>query len=150
MNFSFIEKHPKIGVLNDEDLRFFYYDVGCDILQDFPETYDWEIIAAEFKGLIKFKLIAREDYPEVCEDNTIYFTPKKYEKPDEELPAPAFFRHLRNAFSHYHIERRRGKYYLFDCDNNGTTMLGKIDADLLKKFCFRFFDQREIMLNGMR
>lgn len=52
------------------------------------------------------------------------------------------FSHLRNAFAHYRVVREGENYILTDGDKK-STMQGMVNAELLKNFCFRFFDIRE-------
>lgn len=49
MDFK-IPNHHETGVLNGEDLTFFYYDIGLDNLQGWPKVYDWDAIVEEFRG----------------------------------------------------------------------------------------------------
>lgn len=52
------------------------------------------------------------------------------------------FRRLRNAFAHYSVVQE-GVYYILTDGDKKTMMQGMANAELLKKFCFRFFDIRE-------
>lgn len=128
------------GVLNPEDLRFFYYDVGLETLTNAPAIYCWDEktqsyvdsmqITIEFvNGMIVGKF---EKDKMICLQH------------ENETKEESFFRHLRNAFAHYNI--RRDGDYLFckdiDPKDNSTTMIGCIKGDFLKKLCFRFIDQR--------
>lgn len=52
------------------------------------------------------------------------------------------FSHLRNAFAHYNIVREGENFILTDGEKT-YSMCGFVNAELLKNFCFRFFDIRE-------
>ena len=141
MDFT-IPEHYKTGVLNGDDLIFFYYDIGLDNLQGLPASYDWDEVIAEFDGLIDIDACKTSEIPKDYIQNNIRFTVSKSKKYDNGSKSAAFFRHLRNAFAHYHIVREEDNYVLTD-ERAKVTMRGLINVELLKKFCFRFFDIRE-------
>ena len=130
MDFKFPD-HYELGVLNGDDLIFFYYDIGLDNLQGWPAAYDWDKVLEEFKDRVDITACAKSDIPAQLEDNKIRFTVSSQDSGSE---ASAFFRHLRNAFSHYRITRQGDWFF-------------KISSSLLKEFCSRFFDAREKILN---
>lgn len=146
MDFK-IPGHHNTGVLNGDDLIFFYYDIGLDNLQGWPLSYDWEPVVNEYKDLVDIASCDKSDIPERLMDNQIRFTvsPKK----DNGSKTCAFFRHLRNAFAHYRVTRNGEWYILSDYSGKDKSMYGKIKASLLKEFCFRFFDLRDKILNDM-
>ena len=143
-----IPDHYKTGVLNGDDLTFFYYDIGSDNLQGWPEVYDWDIVVEEFKGLLDIDTCSSNQISNEFVQNRIRFTVSSQKCSDNGSKSAAFFRHLRNAFAHYHVVRE-GENYLLTDGTNKTTMRGLVNAKLLKKFCFRFFDTREKILNNM-
>lgn len=143
MDFSFPE-HYTTGLLNGDDLTFFYYDVGLDNLQGWPEVYDWDSVVEEFKNSLNIDTCIAVQIPKDFVQNTIRFNVS--DDKDNGSKSAAFFRHLRNAFAHYNIVREGENYILTDGQKN-TTMRGLVNAELLKKFCFRFFDIREEILN---
>ncbi|MDE5789954.1 MAG: hypothetical protein K2H96_01825 [Muribaculaceae bacterium] len=145
MDFK-IPDHYETGVLNADDLTFFYYDIGLDNLQGWPACYNWEAIVEEFKGLLDIDTCTPSQIRSDFVQNKIRFTVSHRKDSDNGSKSAAFFRHLRNAFSHYHIVRERDNYVLTD-GTHITTMRGLVNAELLKKFCFRFFDKREKILN---
>lgn len=143
MDFTY-PKHFTTGVLDGDDLRFFYNDIGLDNLQDFPIIYDWDSVVAEFEGQLDIDVCTSAEINEEPVQNKIRFT-LSIEKDNGSKPA-AFFRHLRNAFAHYKVVREGDNYILTDKDK-GLTMSGMVNAELLKKFCFRLFDTRERLIN---
>lgn len=145
MRFRFSE-HNTTGFLNGDDLNFFYYDIGLDNLQGWPLAYDWNSIIKEFSGLLDIKKCEAHDIPKEFVLNTIRFTVSNNPIVDNDSVAAAFFRHLRNAFSHYSIVREGENYILTD-GKHSTTMRGLVNAELLKKFCYRFFDMREAYIS---
>ncbi len=140
MDFS-IPKHYTNGVLTGDDLKFFYYDIGLDNLQDAPVLYDWDNVVNEFSGDIRI-IPSKDEIAEFSDMNTIKFHIREFDQ-----SAAAFIRHLRNAFSHYLIIRENDTFYITDQRNkNGKTMItmrGIVKADVLKKFCFRLFDTHD-------
>lgn len=148
MDFK-IPDHYETGVLNGDDLTFFYYDIGLDNLQGWPLSYDWEAVVNEFKDLVDIASCDKSDIPKQLVDNQIRFTVSQELDSDNGSNACAFFRHLRNAFAHYSVTRQGEWYFLSDYSDKGKSMYGKIKASLLKAFCFRFFDIREKILNDL-
>ena len=147
MDFT-IPDHHETGVLNGSDLSFFYYDIGLDNLQGWPLIYDWDTVVEEFKEELDIDTCTSTRISTEFVQNRIRFTVSNHKNSDNGSKAAAFFRHLRNAFAHYHVVREGENYVLTDGTNN-TTMRGLVNAELLKKFCFRFFDVREKILNNV-
>lgn len=141
--------HYESGVLNGDDLSFFYYDIGLDNLQGWPLAYDWEAVVNEYKDLVDIASCDKSDIPEQLTDNQIRFTVSPKKDLDNGSITCAFFRHLRKAFAHYRVIRNGEWYILSDYSGEDKSMYGKIKASLLKEFCFRFFDLREKILNDM-
>lgn len=148
MDFK-IPGHHDTGVLNGDDLIFFYYDIGLDNLQGWPLSYDWEPVVNEYKDLVDIASCDKSDIPEQLMDNQIRFTVSTEKDSDNGSTTCAFFRHLRNAFAHYRVTRNGEWYILSDYSGKDKSMYGKIKASLLKEFCFRFFDLREKNINDM-
>lgn len=144
MDFS-IPAHPTTGILNGDDLLFFYYDIGIENLQDWSKVYDWDSVVAKFDGLLDIDACSIDQIPEHYTQNKIRFTVFNDETSGDEPKAAAFFRHLRNAFAHYHIIREGDNYILTDMAHK-TTMRGLVNADLLKRFCYSFFEIRESII----
>ena len=141
MNFTF-RKHETTGILNDEDLRFFYYDIGVDNLQRLPFLYDWDTVVNEFKNELDVDSCKSQEIDYNFVQNRIRFTVCDKKNIDNDSKSAAFFRHLRNAFAYYSIVREGENFILTDGDNT-CSMCGLVNAELLKKFYFRFFDIRE-------
>ena len=139
-------KHFTNAILNPDDLKFFYYDIGKDNMDGAPFLYDWDAVVNEFSDVLDIDSCSKEQIDKEFVQNKIRFTISAKEK---EPKAAAFFRHLRNAFAHYHIERDGENYCLIDKDPQDAqiTMRGLVKAEILKKFCFRFFEQRDEMIN---
>ncbi len=137
------------GRLGGDDLTFFYYDIGEDHLQGWPSSYDWESVVLKYKGVLNIKDCNKDDIPNEFIENNIHFTVSNSSQVDNGNVASAFFRHLRNAFSHYRIVSRKDWYEFTDFNNKGhITMRGCVKAALLKEFCYHFFDQRESLINS--
>jgi len=145
MDFSLSKRNTK-GVLNGDDLRFFYYDIGLDNLQSWPLMYDWDSVISEFSGIIDIEACSADEIPSEFVLNTIRFTVSDDKKFDNGSKSATFFRHLRNAFAHYNIVREGENYILKDGESK-TTMRGFINAELLEQFCFRFFDMRDKIMS---
>ena len=86
--------------------------------------------------------IEQDKLPSSFEEGKIYFV--KYSTEDK---YNSFYRHLRNAFAHYHINHSSNYYIMNDySDDAGTkkTMIGKILCQDLKDLTDLFYKQREI------
>lgn len=138
------------SILDGKDLHFFYYDINVDILQGWSVVYDWNAVVSKFKDVLDIDFCETESIPKEFRDNYIRFSVSNKTKLDNGIVTAAFFRHLRNAFAHFHIIRKGEWFEIIDCTKKGKeiTMRGRIEADLLKKFCFCFFDQREEILSS--
>ena len=145
MDFN-IPDHSSRGYLNYEDLSFFYYDIGLDNLAGLPNVYDWDAVMNQFAGVIDIDSCAEGQVPNEYQQNVIRFT---LCAGDNGSKSSALFRHLRNAFSHYRINREGDNFTLTDQISGGLTMRGLINAELLKKICFKFFEQRDAILNNL-
>ena len=151
MDFKF-QEHFTSGSLNESDLAFFYYDIGLDHMQGLPVVYDWDKVVEEFKEQLNIDSCTDKEISDELVQNQIRFTVANQKNLDNNSKSAAFFRHLRNAFAHYHIVREGENYILTDRDRDKTkklTMRGMVNAELLKNFCFKFFDVREKILNDM-
>ncbi len=149
MDFT-LQTNSTHGSLSGDDLTFFYYDIGQDYLQGWPKCYDWNIVVLKYKDIIDVQECDKKDIPADFNDNVIRFSVSNSIQSDNGNVACAFFRHLRNAFSHYRIVRRNEWYDITDCNDNGEiTMRGRVKVDLLKEFCFCFFDKREEIINTL-
>lgn len=130
MDFSFPE-HNTTGILNGNDLVFFYYDIGLDNLQGWPVVYDWDSVVDEFKGLLDIDSCTAAEIPSNLVTNKIRFTVSDDKNLDNGSKSAAFFRHLRNAFAHYSVVREGENYVLSD-GKKTTTMRGLVNVDLMK------------------
>lgn len=126
------------GILSPDDLKLFYYEVGLSSQMGQTEIYEWNKEIDEY--LKKVGAVV-----DVCLDGTItnhYVdnTISMTQKPGE-TKGVAFFRHLRNAFAHYHIQRYGDFYYLKDSNGNKTTMIGCISTEDIKSLISLFDKQ---------
>ncbi|MBD5280417.1 MAG: hypothetical protein HDS35_07735 [Bacteroides sp.] len=136
MQFDFsIPDHPTYSFLYPEDLKFFYYDINfakdCGIF----EEDSWEKVMKEFSEKVDINVCARKEIPEDVNSNTLRFTKKSYEN-----EIAALFRHLRNAFAHHRIHRMGEAFFIEDKYRAQTTMIGRIECELLMDICLRFLD----------
>lgn len=132
------------GVLSPDDLFFFYYGIGLDTLMGTPAIYQEsnEIINFIRNRNLTIDAIEQDKLPSSFEEGKIYFV--KYSTEDK---YNSFYRHLRNAFAHYHINHSSNYYIMNDySDDAGTkkTMIGKILCQDLKDLTDLFYKQREI------
>lgn len=141
MDFDFnIPEHPEISMLNGEDRRFFDLDIRECHLRGFPNEF-WDKVLNEFKDRIHMSICNRKDIPQEFGNNVIVFSTM-----DNESEIDAFFRHLRNAYSHSHVHRVGDNFYIIDSndrENNPEkkiSMRGKVKVSDLKDLCFRFID----------
>ena len=134
------------GVLGVDDLRFFYYDVGLDNFTGSPAMYGKTKEVDDFitKQNLDIRGVEALDLSTTFIDGQVLFTKMPSEASDYE----ALFRHLRNAFAHYHILRKNDYFFMNDYSNESRkelSMTGKIKCDDLVELCYLFFDQRSKM-----
>lgn len=134
------------GLLPPEYVSFFYYDICIDKETDYHHFYDWSIEVEDFlkrnNTLIEVK--DEKDLPPTVKENEVYFS---FVKEDSQNKAAAFFRHLRNAFSHFSIGYNDRylclkDHYFSDNKPKEMTMIGKIDKDIFKGLIDIFFKQK--------
>lgn len=140
MNYTL--KSTEKGLLNGDDLCFFYYDVFNINEESVTNIFEWddEITSYLDEQKLKMEECDKQQMPNEYQDNKLFFTIDN----SKESKSQAFLRHLRNAFAHMNIQRE-GDYYLLK-DKSGstsTTMIGKIKCQCLKKVCFLLLGQRE-------
>jgi hypothetical protein len=129
------------GILDPDQLNFFYYDIARDCRNSIQVVYEWN---EDVKSFLEEKGINVEFVKSVNPErvkNSIKLTKSNDSKPE------AFFRHLRNAFAHFHIVKW-GEYVEFrDWCKNGDekkcTMVGYVKYEDLRELCFIFFRQRD-------
>ena len=149
MSFDFtIPEHYERGILSGDDLVFFYYDIGIDHLSGWPSVYEWSSVVNKYRNDLDVEACDSNLIPEKFEDNKIRFNVSDSTDSDNNSEAAAFFRHLRNAFSHYRISRDKEWFDILDKSKGKITMRGRVKADLLKSFCFEFFNFRESLLTS--
>ena len=147
MDFTFPEHYPN-GILYGDDLSFFYHDIGRDKLQGLPDVYAWNSVVSNYQGIIDIGICNNANIPEEYKDNFMRFSVDMQK--DNGSTVSAFFRHLKNAFSHHRIVRIGEWYEITDKNlNDDLTFRGRIRADLLKELCFKFFEQREEIINSI-
>lgn len=136
-DFSIPDFRPN-GYLKGNDLRFFYYDIGLENLQGNPIGYEWETILEDFHNQfgLDIQICRKSVIPTIINLNAIRLTIG-----DKESESEAFFRHLRNAFSHYRVARVNDEYHIKDIDKQyDVTMIGRVKVDVLQQFCFRLHE----------
>lgn len=101
---------------------------------------------AEFDDVLDIDTCTASEIPSSYTSNKIRFTVSNNINSDNGSKSAAFFRHLRNAFAHYSVVREGDNYVLSD-GKKKTTMRGLVSVELLKQFCFRFFDIREKIIS---
>ena len=130
-------------LLNQDDLRLFYYDISRDCYTGFSALYSWNKDIEDYldsHGVVIDGDDGRE-IPTSFAENEIYFSMKECDKGNK---AAAFYRHLRNSFAHYRIGRS-GDYFCmkdFLQDGQTLTMIGKINVNLFKGLISIFFSQK--------
>ncbi len=140
-HFSIEESH--VGLLSPDDVYLFYYDIGFDSEMGNTFVYDWNNDVEAFNkdhNLIIDNCDAAS-IPLTFNENNMFFT---IGDEDEKNKAVAFFRHLRNAFTHYNIGTS-GEFYCmkdFRKDGKTVTMIGKIHKKLFKELIDVFFMQK--------
>lgn len=144
MNDFTIGNPGSIGLLNPEDLNFFYYDVSRNSLDGWASCCEWNCDIEDFiKGnKLRIEVCDAKYIPGSVDSGTILFT---IDPMDSGSKADALLRHLRNAFSHFRINRNGDNYIMSDYSNgiNKHTMRGYINADLLKTLIFKLYSQNQ-------
>jgi len=137
------------GVLSPNDLRFFYYDIGLDNLSGIPVVYEENEEANNFiiSKHLTIDTVEKDLLPAEYQEGSILFTTGTSDKSKMD----ALFRHLRNAFSHYRINRCGDYFLMKDYNQSGTmTMIGKIKCDDFFEYCYLLFKQREKFSNNQQ
>lgn len=131
-----------LGLLSPDDVHLFYYDIGIDseMGQSFVYSWDNDVEAFKMNNNLVIDSCDASLIPSTITENEMFFT---IGNEDEGNKAVAFFRHLRNAFTHYHIGISGAFYCMKDFRKDGTvTMIGKINRLLFKEFISVFFMQK--------
>ena len=121
--------------LNENDLKFFYYDVGLEQIDNL--THIVKISDNEISTFVKKYniIIEKVDNNEtISRDLTnIGINQIVLKCMDKENEAMAIIRHLRNAFAHYRIRKNENLFFINDFMPNQTdiTMLACIEDKLL-------------------
>lgn len=148
LTFSSLED-SYCGQLPPDYVKLFYYDICFDRETDYYHFYSWN---AEIEDYLKrnnavFEEKEVKDLPPSVKENEVYYS---FAKEDNYNKAAAFFRHLRNAFSHFSIGYD-GRYLCIEDyyipDKNKPkeiviTMIGRIDKDIFKGLIDIFFKQK--------
>lgn len=132
------------GVLSPDDLLFFYYSVGLDTFMGIPAVFQETTEVTSFINTRNLTIEERDQdkLPTNYEDDHIYFIIEKCDKTKYD----AFYRHLRNSFAHYRINRSGNYFIMKDCRSNNETqisMIGKIKERDLKDLTEIFYKQRQ-------
>ena len=135
------------GKLSPKDLSLFYYDICFDKEDGFSLLYEWSDAVQSFLDINKITIEDRDikTLPKTFDNNCIFF---EMCSNDKENKAVAFFRHLRNAFSHYNIGDDGDfflmkDFYFEKSKPTDQTMIGKISKKLFYELMNIFFKQKE-------
>lgn len=141
-NFNLkFEPNPN-GILQPDDLRFFYYDLGrLNLTNSSSKNHEW---SNEIQSYLSENNIVIE--PDVESDNNVEYKNNviHLKMKNNESKENALIRHLRNAFAHYHVTKEGNYYILKDIDDKGISMIGKIECEHLKKIAFLLIEQNQI------
>lgn len=148
MNFSCLNNNPD-GKLSPDDVHLFYYDIGIDSETVNVFVYNWNNDVESFIAANSLNINSCEAnlMPSAYSNNEILFT---IGNDDKNNKAIALFRHLRNAFAHYHINLS-GEYYCmkdsYYVGQKGSkvekvTMMGKIHRQFFIELMEIFFKQK--------
>jgi hypothetical protein len=143
--FDYELKIDKNGILDPEQLHFFYYDIARDTIDSRQKCYCWNKKVEEFLETKKLDIheVRLEDLQseevETLKDAIHFTVPKGKSK------SIAFFNHLRNAFAHFRIRKWDSDSVAMEDINSKRqkTMVGRIKYEDLKQLWFIFFDQAE-------
>lgn len=149
-DFKFIWNYPNsIGILNRDDLNFFYYDVAAQSLTGSFIIFDWNEMIEEYIQTHGMIIDECEDcilqFKEF-ESNKMFFIARKNETKPE-----AFFRHIRNAFAHFNINHCDDYYYMKDTEpgTNKVTMIGQLKTEDLQQLCHLFLGQHDSIIKQL-
>ncbi len=136
-------KDSSSGVLSNDDLHFFYYDIGLDNHTGTPVIYkdNKETEAYKLSRKLTIEAVEQDKLPSNFQDGKICFV--KY---SNETDVEAFFRHMRNAFAHYNIKHHGDFFFMNDFYDEKCTkmsMIGKIKCNDLFNYCNLLLKQRE-------
>lgn len=138
-------KSAEKGLLDGDDLRFFYYDIFAKNDDSTTSVLEWsrEITNYLCEQKLQINECDKDQMSDEYQEDKLFFTLdiSKESKPQ------AFLRHLRNAFAHMNIQREGYYYLLKDKKGLSTTMIGKIKCQCLKEVCFLLFEQEEVYAN---
>ena len=140
-------KNPEKGLLNGEDLHFFYYDVLNKNEDSLNSLFEWnnDIVSYLDKHGVRIEVCEIEQMPHEYPNDKLLFSMYN----NKETKPQAFLRHLRNAFVHINIQRDDEYYLLKDRNGKGlTTMIGRVKCTCLKEVCFLLFKQEERELDN--
>jgi hypothetical protein len=147
MNFKYEPFLPiGNGILSKDELLFFYYDIVIKNEDSLIYMCEW---SQEVKDFLNTACVNIQPCPAKVlatakfQDNTIFYT-----KSNGESETNAFFRHLRNAFAHLHIQDYDGYLYLKDNNGKSITMIGKVKFVDLKQLCQILLKQVESINNN--
>lgn len=149
LRFSALEDNYG-GVLPLKEVHYFYYDICFDCEMGYSLNYEWNKDVETFldKNGIIIKVELEKDIPTSFEKNKLFFSLAEKDKKNK---AAAFFRHLRNSFSHYEIGYNNGLYNMKDFRYDQKekalkcTMIGCIEKTLLEQLISMFFGQKAII-----
>lgn len=134
----------KQGILNSEDIRFFYYEVAqWSELSSLIEYTNTELLNIANELDIKLTYINLQDFCDTTiSENEIKFTLRN----KNESYQSALLRHLRNSFAHYRITYKNLDFYIEDkkyIKSNRYTCIGLINPNRLRNLICNFHEYDE-------
>lgn len=126
------------GVLSQEELIFFYYEIVTKNEDSHICGCEWNQEITDFLNRVGVVIhtCPSKMMTNQFQDNTIFYT-----KGNNETMIISLFRHLRNAFAHLSIQKYGEYLYLKDDNGKNLTMIGKVKYKDLKDFCNIIFKQ---------
>lgn len=131
------------GVLDPDDVKFFYYSVGIENNDSLMAVVNWSDVEAfaKEKGINVSELQCEDDNIANGEIKLTTLSAKR------ENFSESLIRHLRNAFSHYRIVRIGDNYRIRDYNGQTLSMIGNVNAEALKEVVLHIIDTKEKFRN---
>lgn len=145
------------GLLNGEDLEFFYYCVANQSDNALIGCINWDELVLPIVDALgvriefiskdnsnaKSMLLCNDDV--FCHQNTLFLSVSDNNEPK----TVTLFRHLRNAFSHYRITHFGDLYILSDINRNEElSMKGSIEINKLREIICEIILKTENLENS--
>ncbi len=142
LDFQYLDGHGKT-YLSSTDLRLFYYDICFDRETAYHSFYEWneEIENYLKKNGTTVGIVEKGQMLSTIENDRVLLTLSEEDKGNK---AACFFRHLRNSFFHYNIEKNNDYYCIKDYypNSENLSMIGIIKTCVFTGLISLFFDQK--------